>query len=771
MLPVLIKKLSSLKFTAALLVAFLILTFWGVLAQANAEEAGLSASVAVDRFFDSFFVWAMGVVPLPAFKSVAIAACVNLVASMAYRLPRGWKNAGLWLMHVALLVLLAGGVVGSAAKREYNGFAVVPSGSVVEQDALQELPAGTGVPAQNVKFFAAEDSLGKEQVDGIPLQGGWPYYVQYRGSMEMAPGKNIAMYKAFYDPFHLVPYVFMVLFLLGAVFHYAVKVRASRKSGFRTEYSREESSRTEYSDGVEKIVPLLALVMLAVPMNARADEIPSDALVTFSVRRDASVIVWEGLKTDSPVMVDGVVRPFDSFARGFLDDLSGRVTYKCREGEPCCEKMGVGKVAARNVVRQILLYPEEAARLAIFKVLRSDVLEALRLPSDSRYVSYAELAPSRDLLELYASRNDNHPATVEMKRLYSNVLQYESVANRTAFSIVSGEPMKADSNRRSVEVFYHSVNFALWSFVAAFMACLLSLLNLIFKKRKLDIAANAFCIAAAGILAVLFALRTYVASRVPLSSLYEIVLLVSMLLMAFESGAFIFCKRRTFTLMIPVMCMAAALLFFAKFVLEPGDTFRPIPAVLNSSVFLTVHVFTIALGFAGMILSGVIAHVALFREAVAGKTCGLLAGNSHDALAQEQDGAHTPLDSLLYGTLVFGAVFTIIGTLLGGVWADFAWGRFWGFDPKECGALFVILWAMLALHLRAGRLVSRRGFTLFNSFNVVVTFLCWFGVNLLGVGLHSYGFQSGTALWLGIFVLVDVLFIVLIGRFVKRSAV
>lgn len=754
MLPVLIKKLSSLKFTAALLVAFLILTFWGVLAQANAEEAGLSASVAVDRFFDSFFVWAMGVVPLPAFKSVAIAACVNLVASMVYRLPRGWKNAGLWLMHVALLVLLAGGIVGNEIKREYNGFEVITLNSA-------ELPDSSAT-AQKVKFYAADDSLGAEPVnlDESVLHTGWPYYAHFRGDLPMSKNKVISMYKVYYDPFHFVPYAFMVLFLLGAVFHYVVKVRGARKGTVNAPASCMGA----------KIVPLLVLVMLAVPMNARADEIPSDALVTFSVRRDASVIVWEGLKTDSPVLVDSAIRPFDSFARGFLDDLSGRVTFKCGEA-PYCKRQDLRKLSAGDVVRLILNNPEEAKNLALFKVLRSDVLEALRLPADSRYVSYAELAPSRNLLELYASRDDNHPATLEMRRLYSNVLEYEAVAARTAFSPVGDAKASVEPARISMELLYHHLNLALWAFVAAFIACLLALLNLIFKSRKMDVAANVACIATAGILAVLFALRIYVAARVPLSSLYEIVLLVAMLLMAFESGAFIFCKRRTFSLMIPVTFMAAILLFFAKFVLEPGDTFRPIPAVLNSSVFLTVHVFTIALGFAGMILSGVVAHVALFREAVAGKTCGLLAGNSHDALARERDGAGTPLDSLLYGTLVFGAVFTIIGTLLGGVWADFAWGRFWGFDPKECGALFVILWAMLSLHLRAGRLVSRRGFTLFNSFNVVVTFLCWFGVNLLGVGLHSYGFQSGTALWLGIFVLVDVLFIVLIGRFVKRSAV
>ena len=707
-----VTRLSSLKLTAALLVAFMLLTFWGVMAQVNAEAAGLQATVAVDRFFDSYVIWVLGVVPLPAFKSVALLACVNIVASMAFRMPRGWKNAGLWIMHVALLVLLAGGVVGSAVKREYNGFAVVRSEA-----------------AEGAKFFDAKDSLGTSPVD---ITDAWPYYVQYRGDIPMPDGKQVAMYKAYYDPFHFVPYAFMVLFLLGAAFHYAVKVRASRKGEPRKPASQENPSGM-----AAKIVPLLVMLAAFFPAHTQA-----------SGRLTA---IWEGLHADSPVLVDSAVRPFDSFSRGMLDDLNGRVTYKCRGADGC-----EGKFAACDVVRQILLAPEKAKRLALFKVLRSDVLEALRLPSDSRYVSYAELEPSRDLLELYASRDDNHPATSEMKRLYSNVLQYEAVKNGTAFAVVEESSSEsANVKNLSIEVFYHKANFALIAFALAFAACLLASPNLIFRSRKLDVAANVASVATAGILMLLFAMRTYVAARVPLSSLYEIVLLVALLLMAFESGAFIFCKNRTYSLMVPVTLMAAALLFFAKFVLEPGDTFRPIPAVLNSSVFLTVHVFTIALGFAGMILSGIVSHLVLFRGPA--------------ALPSAEMPKGSPLYALMYGTLVFGAVFTIVGTLLGGVWADYAWGRFWGFDPKECGALFVILWAMFLLHLRAGRLVSGRTFALLNCFNVIVTFLCWFGVNLLGVGLHSYGFQGGTATWLGAFIIADVLLILLIERFVVRQ--
>lgn len=734
-----IRKLASLKMTATLLVAFLLLTFWGVLAQANAESLGASVEVATDRFFGSYFVWAVGYIPLPAFKSIAALGVVHLVLCLIYRMPRGWRFAGLWLMHIALIVLLLGSLVGSEIKREYNGYAIVPAEVAGAVSPLQaEVAPLSG--ARDLRLFHADDSLGlaPAEIDEQELKGGRPYFVQYRGYAEMAPGKNVAMYKVLYDPFHFVPYVFMVMFLLGAAFHYFVKVRGNKEHGNKDIGDSGQDAGKGSVGNVAKVLPLLALLFAALPMDARASARP--------------VPVLEALHSDTPVLVDGVVRPFDSFARGFLDDLSGRVTYKCREGDSC-----TGKISAVEIVRQAVLTPEKTHAYALFKVLRGDVSEALHLPLDSRYVSYVDLALSRDLLDFYASRNDDHPATAEMKRLYANVRLYESVVNHSAFSVAGGNPTDAEvapaTDHKfwlSLEVLYHHANLALWGFVAAFLACLLSALNMIFRSKKLDIAANGLCVATAVMLVAMFAVRTFVAARPPMSSLYEIVLLVALLLMAFESVAFFRCKNRTYALILPVTLMTAVLLFFAKFVLEPGDTFRPIPEVLNSSVFLTLHVFTIALGFAGMILSGVVAHLVLFRRSA--------------ALPSPEQPKGSPLYALMYGTLAFGGAFTILGTLLGGVWADFAWGRFWGFDPKECGALFVILWAMLLLHLRAGRLVSPRGFALLNAFSSIVTFLCWFGINLLGVGLHSYGFQGGTAMWLIGFVVVDTLAIVAIAK-------
>jgi len=768
----LVSRLSSLKVTCILLVAFMLLTFWGVLGQAAAGNEG--AADATDRFFNSYFLWAAGVIPLPAMKSLALVSALHLIFSLIFRMPKvcgrsrgfaggGWRNLGLWGMHIALIFLLVGGVVGSELRREYNGYrgSSVTSGVAGIETAgiADSVPSGaaganpSGVAP--ISFFEVTDSLDTHLVQ---LPEGYPYFVFYKGQVDMF-GMQVEMYSATYDPLKFVPYVFSVLFLLSAAFHYCAKCGKKRRSHHCAKRGTgrdavlnsgrgavQDSGRGVVQDSGHAASRLQTSGSTLVLLIAAAGIF---AIPSYCAESEEHEILWLGTNPDDPVLVGDDIRPYDSFARGILNEFSGRTSYKFRE-----EDLAEGKIPAYQVVEDIVHAPRFAEKYALFKVLRSDVSEALELPPQERYVSYESLQRNRGKLEIYASRKDEHPATLEMQRLLQNVHLYEAIARgelpkfisyseqlEKTGKMMSGHKFAAeeyarahgvqiDYSRLNAETFYNKVNFALVAFILAFFGCVLAAVNVAFKKRLLDIAANVSAGATAAVLTVAFAMRLYISARPPLSSLYEIVLLVALMLEAFEFGAFLFCKRRTFSLIVPVTLMAAILLFFAKFILEPGDLFQPIPAVLNSSAFLTMHVFTIALGFAGVILSGVVAHVALFRPTPARM-------------------------QLLYGTLIFGSCFTILGTLLGGVWADFAWGRFWGFDPKECGAFFVILWTMLGLHLHRARVVSERGFALFNAFNVIVTFLCWFGINLLGVGLHSYGFQSGTLLWLAILIALD----------------
>ena len=122
---------------------------------------------------------------------------------------------------------------------------------------------------------------------------------------------------------------------------------------------------------------------------------------------------------------------------------------------------------------------------------------------------------------------------------------------------------------------------------------------------------------------------------------------------------------------------------------------------------------------------------------------------------------------MIYGTVCSAMFFSFWGTVLGGLWADDSWGRFWGWDPKENGALIIVIWNALILHARWDGMVKERGFALLAVAGNIVTAWSWFGVNELGVGLHSYGFTDGVLFRLGMFALSQ-LAVIMIGVLIPR---
>ncbi len=110
---------------------------------------------------------------------------------------------------------------------------------------------------------------------------------------------------------------------------------------------------------------------------------------------------------------------------------------------------------------------------------------------------------------------------------------------------------------------------------------------------------------------------------------------------------------------------------------------------------------------------------------------------------------------MIYGAVCFAMFFSFVGTVLGGLWADDSWGRFWGWDPKENGALMIVLWNALVLHARWGGMVKERGLAALAVFGNIVVSWSYFGVNELGVGLHSYGFTEGVLMGLGLVVVAQ----------------
>jgi ABC-type transport system involved in cytochrome c biogenesis permease subunit len=174
-------------------------------------------------------------------------------------------------------------------------------------------------------------------------------------------------------------------------------------------------------------------------------------------------------------------------------------------------------------------------------------------------------------------------------------------------------------------------------------------------------------------------------------------------------------------------------LIIAHFLAADGDTIKVLQAVLDTQFWLTVHVLTITLGYSAMFLAGLVGLASI--------GCRLV----ESVFPSSSDDLERNLDSMIYGSICFAAVFSLVGTVLGGLWADDSWGRFWGWDPKENGALIIVLWAALVLHVRVARMAGRRGMAILAVGGNIITSWSWFGVNELGIGLHAYGFTEGVA--------------------------
>jgi ABC-type transport system involved in cytochrome c biogenesis permease subunit len=177
-----------------------------------------------------------------------------------------------------------------------------------------------------------------------------------------------------------------------------------------------------------------------------------------------------------------------------------------------------------------------------------------------------------------------------------------------------------------------------------------------------------------------------------------------------------------------------------------GDTMEMMRAVLDTNFWLATHVVVVTLGYASTFVAGMLAIIYIIK------------GVFTPSLTPEMSKS---IARMIYGIICFAALFSFVGTVLGGIWADQSWGRFWGWDPKENGAVIIVLWNALILHARWGGMVRERGLANLAIVGNIVTSWSWFGVNMLGIGLHSYGFTDAAFHWLLIFVASQVVIIML----------
>lgn len=340
------------------------------------------------------------------------------------------------------------------------------------------------------------------------------------------------------------------------------------------------------------------------------------------------------------------------------------------------------------------------------------------------------------------------PPPEEIRRLADAAEAYRA-GNQVEFDLALKNFGKIVSDRKTgelrgshpdLELLYNRVQ----PFKTAKMLYLVSLLlvmaSLIGRGKWAYRAALAFALAAVVPHAWGIVSRMIIMSRPPITSLFETFISVSwvtcMLGLATE-----WFQRNRLGLLISTLS-ATALLFISDKYAAEGDTLTTLVAVLNTNFWLSTHVVTISLGYAGCCAAGVAGHVYLIQR---------MAGAGRSAL--------TGTAKAVYGILAFGLVFSFIGTVLGGIWADQSWGRFWGWDPKENGALLIVLWCSVLFHARMGGRIRELGLAAGSVLGITVVMFAWFGINLLGVGLHSYGFSSGVFFWFVLFIIVEILFL------------
>jgi len=299
------------------------------------------------------------------------------------------------------------------------------------------------------------------------------------------------------------------------------------------------------------------------------------------------------------------------------------------------------------------------------------------------------------------------------------------LAKRFAPEFVKGD---AESRFNAAQPFYSStVLYALAFFLAVFS----------WLAWPVPLSRAAFWVTAVAWVAttVGIATRMWLEGRPPVTNLYSSALFVGW-------GSVGLCLLLEAIYRNAVASVAAGAIGFATLLIAhhlslSGDTLEMMRAVLDSNFWLATHVIVITAGYSATFLAGFLGIIFVFR--------GVLTRSLDAATADS-------LSRMVYGIICFATLFSFVGTILGGIWADQSWGRFWGWDPKENGALLIVIWNALILHCRWGGLIRQRGLMNLAIGGNIITSWSWFGTNMLGVGLHSYGFTDAAFMALSSFV-------------------
>lgn len=485
-------------------------------------------------------------------------------------------------------------------------------------------------------------------------------------------------------------------------------------------------------------------------------------------------------------------KPIDTFAKESLLRISGNssVTADGRKWE------------AREFLLSMLVASRDWSKEPLILIGYKPLVEELGFDGSRKRFSFAELAELPKLRAVITEASELRAAQKDLERRHKEA---ESVANRLtlfhniqtggAFLIVppqksgetwllpnetapalaeklkgmteaykAGDGLKFSQNanllrnglrelnpevyptegRLKLEAFYNNFDPFDWAAVCFGVAIvLLTIVHHSSGKRTLlalglATAGTGLLIQTAGIV-----IRCVIAGRPPVTNMYESVIWVSFGTIAL--GFIFYLRYRGLIYMLSALPVSLiSLLLLAQMPVAMPESIDPLVPVLRSNFWLTIHVLSITMSYAVFALAMAFGHVVLWRYLV----------------APREATADSTLHFWLYRILQLGVLLLAAGTILGGVWANYSWGRFWGWDPKETWALIALLCYIFVLHGRLAGWWNHFGLAVASvlCFNAVI--MTWYGVNfVLGKGLHSYGFGIGGGMYVAIFIGLDLAYV------------
>jgi cytochrome c-type biogenesis protein CcsB len=437
---------------------------------------------------------------------------------------------------------------------------------------------------------------------------------------------------------------------------------------------------------------------------------------------------------------------------------------------------------------------------------RSQSVQEGRLEFVNPWTYFYEIQSQPDELKVLAnaSKLDSLRYCQKLQQAYDNAdvkVFKESVKTLNELSFTYIKSLNKSQPKLSLELLYNRVNplanaqlfYLLSLLVLVFRSMVfygrkpsgksLSFLNIISKSYDPGKLASVFFLIGFALHAAAITLRIFILERAPVSNLYETFVFVAFVTALLGLILKFITKEKEISTFLGSLSAFALLLIASKFVTD-GDSMKVLIAVLDSNFWLSTHVIAEMIGYAGVSLAGLIGHVYLIKYLIRQRRLSLnetisadepyhdfiISVQSHQSFISEIDLKF--LNKIILGMIGFGLCFTFLGTMLGGIWADQSWGRFWGWDPKENGALLIILWTAITLHARLAGYIKDFGVAVFAIIGTMVVMLSWFGVNLLGVGLHSYGFTEGLMINLLSYFFIEFVFIFVViflqRRFLNR---